>query len=311
MLEKQIEIKNLSKVYDNGFKALNNINLEINKGEIFAMLGPNGAGKTSLISIICGIVKPSSGKITVENFDIIKDYRETRSRIGLVPQELTLEQFETVFNNVSYSRGLYGKKPDPKHIEKVLRQLTLWDKKDLKLRQLSGGMKRRVLIAKALSHEPQILFLDEPTAGVDVELRQEMWKVVKSLRETGVTIILTTHYIEEAEAIADRVGVINQGEIIIVEEKNELLKKMGQKTLTVELQEEIKNIPVSLKKYRLEIGNNRMSLNYTYNLSEKQTGITNLLQDIRDSGLKLKDLKTEQSNLEKIFVTLVRENNEN
>ncbi len=311
MLEKQIEIKNLSKVYDNGFKALNDINLQINKGEIFAMLGPNGAGKTSLISIICGIVKPTSGKITVENFDIIKDYRETRSRIGLVPQELTLEQFETVFNNVSYSRGLYGKKPDPKHIEKVLRQLTLWDKKDLKLRQLSGGMKRRVLIAKALSHEPQILFLDEPTAGVDVELRQEMWKVVKSLRETGVTIILTTHYIEEAEAIADRVGVINQGEIIIVEEKNELLKKMGQKTLTVELQEEIKNIPVSLKKYRLEIGNNRMSLDYTYNLSEKQTGITNLLQDIRDSGLKLKDLKTEQSNLEKIFVTLVRENNEN
>ena len=311
MAEKQIEIKNLSKVYDNGFKALNNINLQINKGEIFAMLGPNGAGKTSLISIICGIVKPTSGKITVENFDIIKDYRETRSRIGLVPQELTLEQFETVFNNVSYSRGLYGKKPDPKHIEKVLRQLTLWDKKDLKLRQLSGGMKRRVLIAKALSHEPQILFLDEPTAGVDVELRQEMWKVVKSLRETGVTIILTTHYIEEAEAIADRVGVINQGEIIIVEEKNELLKKMGQKTLTVELQEEIKNIPVSLKKYRLEIGNNRMSLDYTYNLSEKQTGITNLLQDIKDSGLKLKDLKTEQSNLEKIFVTLVRENNEN
>ena len=229
----------------------------------------------------------------------------------MVPQELTLEQFETVFNNVSYSRGLYGKKPDPKHIEKVLRQLTLWDKKDLKLRQLSGGMKRRVLIAKALSHEPQILFLDEPTAGVDVELRQEMWKVVKSLRETGVTIILTTHYIEEAEAIADRVGVINQGEIIIVEEKNELLKKMGQKTLTVELQEEIKNIPVSLKKYRLEIGNNRMSLDYTYNLSEKQTGITNLLQDIRDSGLKLRDLKTDQSNLEKIFVTLVRENNEN
>ena len=248
MAEKQIEINNLSKVYDNGFKALNNINLQINKGEIFAMLGPNGAGKTSLISIICGIVKPTSGKITVENFDIIKDYRETRSRIGLVPQELTLEQFETVFNNVSYSRGLYGKKPDPKHIEKVLRQLSLWDKKDLILRQLSGGMKRRVLIAKALSHEPQILFLDEPTAGVDVELRQEMWKVVKSLRETGVTIILTTHYIEEAEAIADRVGVINQGEIIIVEEKNELLKKMGHKKLTVELQQEINQIPVVFKK---------------------------------------------------------------
>ena len=311
MVEKQIEIKNLSKTYDNGFKALSNINLEINKGEIFAMLGPNGAGKTSLISIICGIVKPTSGKITVENFDIIKDYRETRSRIGLVPQELTLEQFETVFNNVSYSRGLYGKKPDPKHIEKVLKQLTLWDKKDLILRQLSGGMKRRVLIAKALSHEPQILFLDEPTAGVDVELRQEMWKVVKSLRETGVTIILTTHYIEEAEAIADRVGVINQGEIIIVEEKSELLKKMGHKILTVELQQEIKEVPTSLKKYNLGIGNNRMSLDYTYNLTEKQTGITNLLQDIKDSGLKLKDLKTEQSNLEKIFVTLVRENNEN
>ena len=311
MLQKQIEIKNLSKIYDNGFKALSNINLEINKGEIFAMLGPNGAGKTSLISIICGIVKPTSGKITVENFDIIKDYRETRSRIGLVPQELTLEQFETVFNNVSYSRGLYGKKPDPKHIEKVLKQLTLWDKKDLILRQLSGGMKRRVLIAKALSHEPQILFLDEPTAGVDVELRQEMWKVVKSLRETGVTIILTTHYIEEAEAIADRVGVINQGEIIIVEEKSELLKKMGHKILTVELQQEIKEVPTSLKKYNLSIGNNRMSLDYTYNLTEKQTGITNLLQDIKDSGLKLKDLKTEQSNLEKIFVTLVRENNEN
>ena len=311
MLQKQIEIKNLSKIYDNGFKALSNINLEINKGEIFAMLGPNGAGKTSLISIICGIVKPTSGKITVENFDIIKDYRETRSRIGLVPQELTLEQFETVFNNVSYSRGLYGKKPDPKHIEKVLKQLTLWDKKDLILRQLSGGMKRRVLIAKALSHEPQILFLDEPTAGVDVELRQEMWKVVKSLRETGVTIILTTHYIEEAEAIADRVGVINQGEIIIVEEKSELLKKMGHKRLTVELQQEIKEVPTSLKKYNLGIGNNRMSLDYKYNLKEKQTGITNLLQDIKDSGLKLKDLKTEQSNLEKIFVTLVRENNEN
>jgi len=310
-MNKQIVINNLSKVYDNGFKALKDINLEINKGEIFAMLGPNGAGKTSLISIICGIVKPTSGKITVENFDIIDDYRETRSRIGLVPQELTLEQFETVFNNVSYSRGLYGKKPDPEYIEKILKQLTLWDKKDLILRQLSGGMKRRVLIAKALSHQPQILFLDEPTAGVDVELRQEMWKVVKSLRETGVTIILTTHYIEEAEAIADRVGVINQGEIIIVEKKEELLKRMGQKKLIVELQQEIIEIPESLKKYNLEIGNSKMSLDYKYNLKEKQTGITNLLQDIKDSGLKLRDLKTEQSNLEKIFVTLVRENNEN
>ena len=311
MSENQIVINDLSKVYDNGFNALKNINLNIKKGEIFAMLGPNGAGKTTLISIICGIVKPSSGKVTVEDFDIIEDYRETRSRIGLVPQELTLEQFETVFNNVSYSRGLYGKKPDPAHIEKVLKQLSLWDKKDLILRKLSGGMKRRVLIAKALSHEPKILFLDEPTAGVDVELRQEMWKVVKSLREIGVTIILTTHYIEEAEAIADRVGVINQGEIIIVEQKKELIKKMGRKVLSVELQEEIQDIPNSLKKYNLIIGNNKMSLVYTYNLEEKQTGITNLLQDIKDSGLKLRDLKTEQSNLEKIFVTLVRENNEN
>ena len=282
MTDNQIVINNLSKVYDNGFNALQNINLNIKKGEIFAMLGPNGAGKTTLISIICGIVKPTSGKVSVEDFDIIDDYRETRSKIGLVPQELTLEQFETVFNNVSYSRGLYGKKPDPSHIEKVLKQLSLWDKKDLILRQLSGGMKRRVLIAKALSHEPQILFLDEPTAGVDVELRQEMWKVVKSLRETGVTIILTTHYIEEAEAIADRVGVINQGEIIIVEQKKELLKKMGQKKLIVELQQELNQVPGSLKKYNLIIGTNKMSLNYTYNLKEKQTGITNLLQDKRD-----------------------------
>ena len=311
MSDNQIVINRLSKVYDNGFTALKNINLNIKKGEIFAMLGPNGAGKTTLISIICGIVKPSAGNVTVENFDIIDDYRETRSRIGLVPQELTLEQFETVFNNVSYSRGLYGKKSNSSHIEKVLKQLSLWDKKDLILRQLSGGMKRRVLIAKALSHEPKILFLDEPTAGVDVELRQEMWKVVKSLRETGVTIILTTHYIEEAEAIADRVGVINQGEIVIVEKKSELLKKMGNKKLTVELQQEINEIPSSLEKYNLLIGSNKMSLDYTYDLKEKQTGITNLLQDIKDSGLKLRDLKTEQSNLEKIFVTLVRENNEN
>ncbi len=310
MSNNQISIKNLSKIYDNGFEALKNINLDIKKGEIFAMLGPNGAGKTSLISIVCGIVKPSSGEVSVENFDIIKDYRETRSRIGLVPQELTLEQFETVFNNVSYSRGLYGKKPNPTYIEKVLKQLSLWDKKDLGLRQLSGGMKRRVLIAKALSHEPSILFLDEPTAGVDVELRKEMWKVVEGLRKTGVTIILTTHYIEEAEAIADRVGVINQGELIIVEEKKKLLKKMGDKTLTVELQEEINEIPKELAKHNLTLGDNNTSLNFKYDLREKQTGITNLLQDIKDAGLKLKDLKTEQSNLEKIFVSLVKENNE-
>ena len=310
MSENQISINNLSKIYKNGFNALKSVNLNIKKGEIFAMLGPNGAGKTTLISIICGIVKPSSGTVTVDNFDIIDDYRETRSRIGLVPQELTLEQFETVFNNVSYSRGLYGKKPDPKHIEKILKQLSLWDKKDQRLRQLSGGMKRRVLIAKALSHEPSILFLDEPTAGVDVELRQDMWKIVEELRKTGVTIILTTHYIEEAEAIADRVGVINQGEIIVVEETKELLKKMGHKKLTVELQDEISKIPDSLDKYKLVLGKNKMSIDYTYNVQAEQTGITNLLQDIKDAGLKLKDLKTEQSTLEKIFVSLVKENNE-
>ena len=310
MSENQIIIDNLSKVYGNGFNALKSINLNIKKGEIFAMLGPNGAGKTTLISIICGIVTPSSGKVTIDGFDIISDYRETRSRIGLVPQELTLEQFETVFNNVSYSRGLYGKKPDPKHIEKILRQLSLWDKKDQRLRQLSGGMKRRVLIAKALSHEPSILFLDEPTAGVDVELRQDMWKIVEELRKTGVTIILTTHYIEEAEAIADRVGVINQGEIIIVEETKELLKKMGHKKLTVELQDEISEIPDSLEKYKLVLRNNKMSIDYTYNVQAEQTGITNLLQDLKEAGLKLKDLKTEQSTLEKIFVSLVKENNE-
>ena len=306
----QIVINSLSKVYDNGFNALKKVSLEVKQGEILAMLGPNGAGKTTLISIICGIVTPSSGTVMVDGFDIIKDYRETRSRIGMVPQELSLESFETVFDTVSYSRGLYGKSPKPEHIEKILKDLSLWDKKDQRLRQLSGGMKRRVLIAKALSHEPKILFLDEPTAGVDVELRKEMWEVVDTLRKTGVTIILTTHYIEEAEAIADRVGVINQGEIILVEEKKELLKKMGQKTLTIELQEGINEIPKSLEKYNLNIGDNKMYLNYTYSLQEKQTGITNLLQDLKDTGLKLRDLKTEQSNLEKIFVNLVKENNE-
>ena len=311
MSENQIIIHNLSKKYDNGFNALKTVNLNIKKGEIFAMLGPNGAGKTTLISIICGIVKPTSGKVTVDGFDIINDYRETRSKIGLVPQELTLEQFETVFNNVSYSRGLYGKKPNPEHIEKILRDLSLWDKKDQRLRQLSGGMKRRVLIAKALSHEPSIIFLDEPTAGVDVELRKDMWKVVEDLRKTGVTIILTTHYIEEAEAIADRVAVINQGEIIVVEDKKELIKKMGHKKLNIELQKKITEIPKELIKYNLEIKNNNMSVDYKYSLKTKQTGITNLLQDLKDAGLKLRDLKTEQSTLEKIFVNLVKENNEN
>ena len=310
MSTNQITIKDLSKVYDNGFEALKKINLDIKKGEIIALLGPNGAGKTTLISIICGIVTPSSGKVTVEDFDIIDDYRETRSRIGLVPQELTLELFETVFNNVSYSRGLNGKKPNPKHIEKILKDLSMWDKKDLRLRQLSGGMKRRVLIAKALSHEPSILFLDEPTAGVDVELRRDMWKVVEDLRKTGVTIILTTHYIEEAEAIADRVAVINQGEIIVIDETDELLKKMGHKKLTINLQNELNKVPDSLEPYNLEIGSDKKSVNYTYNVNAESPGITNLLKDLKDAGLKLQDLKTEQTTLEKIFVSLVKENNE-
>ena len=310
MSTNQITINNLSKVYDNGFEALKKINLDIKKGEIIALLGPNGAGKTTLISIICGIVTPSSGKVTVEDYDIIDDYRETRSRIGLVPQELTLELFETVFNNVSYSRGLNGKKPNPKHIEKILKDLSMWDKKDLRLRQLSGGMKRRVLIAKALSHEPSILFLDEPTAGVDVELRRDMWKVVEDLTKTGVTIILTTHYIEDADSIADRVAVINQGEIIVIDKTDELLKKMGHKKLTINLQNELNKVPDSLEPYNLEIGDDKKSVNYTYNVNSESTGITNLLKDLKDAGLKLQDLKTEQTTLEKIFVSLVKENNE-
>ena len=310
MSDNQIVINDLSKVYDNGFDALKKVSLKVKQGEILAMLGPNGAGKTTLISIICGIVTPSSGTVSVDGFDIIKDYRKTRSRIGMVPQELNLESFETVFDTVSYSRGLYGKSPKPEHIEKILKDLSLWDKKDQRLRQLSGGMKRRVLIAKALSHEPKILFLDEPTAGVDVELRRDMWMVVDDLRKTGVTIILTTHYIEEAEAIADRVAVINQGEIIVVEDKKELIKKMGHKKLNIELQKKITEIPKELIKYNLEIDEEHMSLIYTYNVGAEKTGITDLLQDLKDTGLKLRDLKTEQSNLEKIFVNLVRENNE-
>ena len=310
MTKDLISIENLSKVYDNGFNALKTVNLNIKQGEIIAMLGPNGAGKTTLISIVCGIVKPTSGVITVDGFDIIKDYRETRSKIGLVPQEISLEQFETVFNNVSYSRGLYGKKPNPQHIERVLKDFSLWDKKDLRLNQLSGGMKRRVMIAKALSHEPSILFLDEPTAGVDVELRKDMWKVVEGLRKTGVTIILTTHYIEEAEAIADRVAVINQGEIIVVDNKIDLLKKMGHKKLTIELQDKVEKIPSELDEYNLSISNDNYSLIYNYSLDAERTGITKMLQDLKNAGLRMRDLKTEQNNLEKIFVTLVKENNE-
>ena len=303
-----VSIKKLSKIYDNNFQALNNITLDIKKNEIIALLGPNGAGKTTMISIICGIVIPTSGSVTVDNFDIIKDYRRTRSLIGLVPQELSLEQFEYVFNNVSYTRGLYGKAPNPSLIEKILKDLSLWDKRNSRINELSGGMKRRVLIAKALSHEPSVLFLDEPSAGVDVELRQEMWQVIKDLRNSGVTIILTTHYIEEAEAIADRVAVINKGELLVVDNTSDLVKSMGQKTLLIELHEGILTLPSKLERYDLTVLNNGLSISYNYDSSSKQTGITSLLQDMKETGLKLKDLKTEQSSLENIFVELVREN---
>ena len=306
-MQNVVSVKNLSKTYGNQFQALNNINLDIKKNEIFALLGPNGAGKTTLISIICGIVTPSIGTVEVGNYDIIKDYRKTRSQIGLVPQELTLEQFEIVYNNVSYTRGLYGKPPSPQHIEKILKDLSLWDKKDSKINELSGGMKRRVLIAKALSHEPSVLFLDEPSAGVDVELRKDMWEVIKNLRNKGVTIILTTHYIEEAEAIADRVAVINKGEMIVVDETSNLIKSLGQKTLTIDLHETVKTLPESLKNYKLTIVNDGLSIDYQYDTQSKQTGITSLLQDMKEAGLKLKDLNTEQSSLEKIFVELVKE----
>ena len=306
-MQNVVSVKNLSKTYSNQFQALNNINLDIKQNEIFALLGPNGAGKTTLISIICGIVTPSIGTVEVGNYDIIKDYRKTRSQIGLVPQELTLEQFEIVHNNVSYTRGLYGKPPNPQHIEKILKDLSLWDKKDSKINELSGGMKRRVLIAKALSHEPSVLFLDEPTAGVDVELRKDMWEVIKNLRNKGVTIILTTHYIEEAEAIADRVAVINKGEMIVVDETSNLIKSLGQKTLTIDLHETVKTLPESLKNYKLTIVDEGLSIDYQYDTQSKQTGITSLLQDMKEAGLKLKDLNTEQSSLEKIFIELVKE----
>ena len=306
-MQNVVSVKNLSKTYSNQFQALNNINLDIKQNEIFALLGPNGAGKTTLISIICGIVTPSIGTVEVGNYDIIKDYRKTRSQIGLVPQELTLEQFEIVYNNVSYTRGLYGKPPNPQHIEKILRDLSLWDKKDSKINELSGGMKRRVLIAKALSHEPSVLFLDEPSAGVDVELRKDMWEVIKNLRNKGVTIILTTHYIEEAEAIADRVAVINKGEMIVVDETSNLIKSLGQKTLTIDLHEKIEALPETLNNYKLTIVNDGLSIDYQYDTQSKQTGITSLLQDMKEAGLKLKDLNTEQSSLEKIFVELVKE----
>ena len=308
-MNKIISINNLSKKYKNDFDALKNINLNIHENEILALLGPNGAGKTTLISIICGIVNPSDGQVLVNGYDIVKDFRKTRSMIGLVPQELTLETFETVFNNVSYTRGLYGKAPNPEYIEKTLKELSLWDKRKAKINELSGGMKRRVLIAKALSHEPSILFLDEPSAGVDVELRQEMWNVIEALRHTGVTIILTTHYIEEAEAIADRVAVINHGELIVADTKSNLIDRLGKKTLTIDLHDTIENLPESLCKFDLTIVNNGNSIDYSYDRESQQTGITTLLQEMRGSGLRLKDLKTEQSSLESIFVELVNKDN--
>jgi ABC-2 type transport system ATP-binding protein len=302
-----IKIDNVRKTYAGKFEALKGVNLEIKRGEILALLGPNGAGKTTLINAICGVVVPTSGSISVDGFDVIKDFRKTRSMIGLVPQELQLEAFEQVFQNVSYTRGLYGKRANPEVIEKILKDLSLWDKKDNRLRELSGGMKRRALIAKALSHEPQILFLDEPTAGVDINLRRDMWRVVKQLQEKGVTIILTTHYIEEAEAIADRVSVINHGEIILTENKDDLMQKMGQKLLTIELQEKIETIPDSLKEYNLAITNEGQALCFTYNSQAESTGITALLQEVKNSGLKLKDLKSAQTSLENIFEQLLKE----
>jgi ABC-2 type transport system ATP-binding protein len=301
-----ISIQGLSKIYKSGFQALKNIDLDIEKGEIFALLGPNGAGKTTLISIICGIVTPSAGTVTVGGHDIIKDYRATRSMIGLVPQELTADMFESVWATVSHSRGLFGKWPDPAHIEKVLKDLSLWDKKDSKLITLSGGMRRRVLIAKALSHEPQILFLDEPTAGVDVELRNDMWALVRKMRDSGVTIILTTHYIQEAEDMADRIGVINKGELILVENKHELMHKLGQKQLTLQLHEAIDAVPAALKQHQLVLAKDGQELIYTYDSQGERTGITDLLTDLAEAGIRFKDLDTSESSLEEIFVDLVR-----
>jgi ABC-2 type transport system ATP-binding protein len=301
-----ISVANLSKTYASGFHALKSVGLEIRRGEIFALLGPNGAGKTTLINIICGIVTPSAGTVTVDGHDIIRDWRAAREMIGLVPQELPGNPFETVWAAVSFSRGLFGKPNDPARIEKVLKDLALWDKKDSRLMTLSGGMKRRLLIAKALAHEPQVLFLDEPTAGVDVELRQGMWQAVRELRAAGVTIILTTHYIEEAELIADRVGVINKGEIVLVEEKAELMRKLGKKQLTLHLHEVIDVIPPQLSQHRLALGGGGKELVYTYDTQAEHSGIPALLRDVNAAGIELKDLHTTQSTLEDIFVDLVR-----
>lgn len=302
-----LTVSGLSKTYAGGFQALKAIDLEINQGEIIALLGPNGAGKTTLISTICGIVRPSTGSVTVNGYDIIKDYRLTRSLIGLVPQELHTDSFESVWNTVSFSRGLFGKAPDPAYVEKVLRSLSLWDKKDNMIMTLSGGMKRRVLIAKALSHEPKILFLDEPTAGVDVELRKDMWNIVSTLKEEGVTIILTTHYIEEAEEIADRIGVINKGELILIEDKQSLMQKLGKKQLILDLLAPLQEVPAALGNYALERSEDGMRLTYTFDTQGERTGITALLDDLKSAGIGFHDLNTTQSSLEEIFVSLVSE----
>ena len=302
-----ISISHLSKTYASGFEALKNINLDIRHGEIFALLGPNGAGKTTLINVICGIVKPSAGAVTVDGHDILKDYRAARAMIGLVPQELTTDAFETPLATMRFSRGLFGKPADAGHLARVLKDLSLWDKKDFKIMTLSGGMKRRVMIGKALAHEPQILFLDEPTAGVDVELRKDMWQLVRLLRQSGVTIILTTHYIEEAEEMADRVGVINKGEIILVEDKVELMRKLGRKQLKLELRERLDALPAALAGHQLSLNAAGNELIYTYDTKGEHTGITSLLDDLRHAGIRFKDLQTTQSSLEDIFVGLVRQ----
>jgi len=300
-----ITVSQLTKTYASGFQALKSIDLEIRRGEIFALLGPNGAGKTTLINVICGIVTPSSGRVLADNHDIVTDYRAARRTIGLVPQELTTDAFECVWDTVNFSRGLFGKPPDPVYLEKVLRDLSLWDKKDDKIMTLSGGMKRRVMIAKALSHEPQILFLDEPTAGVDVELRRDMWQMVRRLRASGVTIILTTHYIEEAEEMADRIGVISKGEIILVEEKSVLMRKLGKKQLRLQLQVPLERIPAELAAYPMELAANGQELIYTFDTQGQQTGIAVLLRKLGEHGIDFKDLQSSESSLEDIFVSLV------